>query len=290
MPDTTAARLQALDGSPAEQFEFALRVVERERNPDAVIAALAVIEAAEEERARPVLLGRYESCDRDGARRDPGGAIRIAVLRALQPIAHPEDAALFARAASTYEHRFGEVAGDLRAAGLLGLSAVDANLAGFYAVRLLYDPHMSRMSGEPSVSAARVLAAVGQPLPLYACVVRESDLPGEVLGECLRGLTEVPAALVPSLIARYQDSRDEVVLLGLYDLLLEHPARAEFASVVRDFLRATELLDLYRSLVATLVAGRDPTWLEELRRMAAVEKYPAKAAVLRDALPDRRRR
>jgi hypothetical protein len=206
-------------------------------------------------------------------------------------VAWPDDAALFARAAMTYEHRYGEVAGDLRAAGLLALSGVDSSLAGFHAVRLLHDAHTSPMSGEPAVTAARVLAAIEQPLPLYACVLRDGDVAGEVLGECLRGLTALPAMLVPSLIERYRDSRDEVVLLGLFDLLLAHPASAEFVGVVRDFLRTTALLDLYRSLVATIVAGRDAGWLEQLRRMAAEEKHPAKAAILREALPpaDRRR-
>ena len=295
MSDSALARLRALADQPAERFALALRYVEQERNADTVIAALALIESAADERARPVLLARYADCDHDGARRDPGGAIRIAVLRALRPIAWRDDATLFVRAATTYEHRYGEVAGDLRAAGLLNLSEVDADLAGFHAVRLLHDQHTSPMSGEPALTAARVLAAIDQPLPLYTCVLREvrrppdrePDLPSEVLGECLRGLTALPVTLVPPLIAHFRESRDEVVLLGLFDLLLEHPARAEFAPVVREFLRTTTFLDLYRSLVATLIAGRDPAWLGELRQMARDERHPGKAAVLREALPAR---
>jgi hypothetical protein len=252
-----------------------------------VIGAAVVLESAADERARPVLLARYEECDQNGARRDPGGAIRIALLRALGTVAWPDDAALFARAATTYEHRYGEVAGDLRAAGVLGLADVDRGLAGFHAVRLLHDAHTSPMSGEPAVTAARVLAGIGQPLPLYACVVRDSGLPSEVVGECLRGLTELPDALVPPLIERFRESRDEVVLLGLFDLLLQHPTRAQYAPVVRDFLRVTTLLDLYRSLVATLIAGRERPWQDELERQAAVEKHPVKAEILREALSPR---
>ena len=287
MADSLLSQLRALHDHPADQFDLALRWVAKERNADTVIAAASVLEAAADERARVALLARYEELDQNGARRDPGGAIRIALLRSLAPIAWPDDAALFARAASTYEHRYGEVAGDLRAAGLLGLSEVDRNLAGFHAVRLLHDQHTSPMSGEPAVTAARVLAGIGQPLPLYAAVIRDSGLTGEVVGECLRGLTELPASLVPPLIDRYHDNRDEVVLLGLYDLLLQHPAHAGFMPVVRDFLRTTTLIDLYRSLVATLIAGRDPVWQNELKRQAAVEKHPAKAEILRDALPPR---
>jgi hypothetical protein len=297
MAESPRARLRALADRPAERFALALQIVEKERNAEVVITALKVLQDAEDERARPALLARYEAVDRDGARRDPGGAVRVAVLRALQMVAWPDDAALFARAASTYEFRFGEVAGDLRAAGLLALSGVDTHLAGFHAVRLLHDAHTSPMSGEPAVTAARVLAGIGQPLPLYACVVREiarpperePDVPGEVLGECLRGLTSMPATLVPALVTRFRESRDEVILLGLFDLLLEHPARAEFAPTVREFLRTTALLDLYRSLVATLIAGRDPEWQDELHRMAREERHPGKAAVLHEALPARGR-
>jgi hypothetical protein len=99
----------------------------------------------------------------------------------------------------------------------------------------------------------------------------------------------MPATLVPALVTRFKESRDEVILLGLFDLLLEHPARAEFAPVVRDFLRVTPLLDLYRSLVATLIAGRDPEWQDELHRMAREERHPGKTAILREALPARGR-
>lgn len=287
MAESALAHLRTLADQPAEQFALALKVVAKERNPDAVIAAAKVLELAGDERARPALLGRYAHCAHDGAHRDPAGTIRIALLRALRSVALPDDAPLFARAASTYEFRFGEVAGDLRAAGLLALGDIDQTSAGFHAVRLLYDPHMSRMSGEPAVTAARVLADLGQPLPLYACVIRESELPSEVLGECLRGLTEMPAALVRSLVERFRDSRDEVLLLGLYDLLLEHPARDEFAPIVRDFLHTTPLSDLYASVVATLVAKRDPDWLEELRRLERDERNRERAAVLRATLPPR---
>ncbi|MGE3597214.1 MAG: hypothetical protein AB7N70_16840 [Dehalococcoidia bacterium] len=287
MVDSSLTQLRALRDSPAEQFDLALRLVAKERNADTVIAAAAVIEAVADERARAPLLARYDDLDQNGARRDPGGAIRIALLRALAPIARSDDAGLFARAAATYEHRYGEVAGDLRAAGVLGLSQVDRNLAGFHAVRLLHDQHTSPMSGEPAVTAARVLAGIGQPLPLYAVVVRDNGLPGEIVGECLRGLTELPASLIPPLIDRYRENRDEVVLLGLYDLLLQHPAHSDYMPVVRDFLRTTALIDLYRSLVATLIAGRDPAWLNELKRQAEVEKHPVKAEILREALPPR---
>jgi len=287
VPESPILRLRALAERPAEQFALAVQIVERERNPDAVIAALAVLERAGDERARPALLARYAQLAADGARRDPGGAVRIAVLRALRSVCLPDDAPLLAEATQTYEFRLGETAGDLRAAALVVLGEVDPTLAGFHATRLLHDSHTSPMSGEPAVTAARVLADVGQPLPLYDCALRPEGLPGELVGECLRGLTELPASLLPGLVERYLPTTDEVVLLGLFDLLLQHPARADFAPVVRDFLRTTTFLDLYRSLVATLIAGRDPDWLAELRTLAREERHPGRAAVLTEVLPPR---
>ncbi|HEY6015338.1 MAG TPA: hypothetical protein VIU16_01020, partial [Gaiellaceae bacterium] len=67
------------------------------------------------------------------------------------------------------------------AAALVALHAVDERLAGFHAARLLHDPHASPMSGEPAVRAVRVLAALGQPLPLYAYLVDEHDALPDVL-------------------------------------------------------------------------------------------------------------
>src|SRR5215211_7318202 len=127
MPESPILRLRALAERPAEQFALAVQIVERERNPDAVIAALAVLERTGDERARPALLARYAQLAADGAR---------------------------------------------RAAALVVLGEVDPTLAGFHATRLLHDSHTSPMSGEPAVTAARVLADVGQPLPLYDCALR----------------------------------------------------------------------------------------------------------------------
>ena len=153
--------------TPDEQAAYAVRLLDKERDVDVVLAALAVIAEREDPTLRPALLRKYAYCDANGMRRDPGGTVRIA-LRALRPIALPEDVALFERAVSTYEFLFGEATGDLRAAGLLALDEADAVLAGYHCVRLLDDPYTSIMSGEPASTAVRVLASQKQLLPLYA--------------------------------------------------------------------------------------------------------------------------
>src|SRR4051794_17531656 len=141
--DQKLARLRALAETPAEQRRYAAEVLEAGRMPDTVRAALAVLTAPPGPSLRPLLLRKYAWCAADSRKRDSGGAIRTILLEALRPLAVSEDVPLLERAATTYEYRFGEVAGDLRAAGLLALQQVDDTLASYYCVRLLTDEHTS---------------------------------------------------------------------------------------------------------------------------------------------------
>jgi hypothetical protein len=277
-------RLAELADSPAEQVAHALRLVDKERNVDAVLAALRVLEREPVPHYRTVLLRRYGVCDDGGSRRDQGGMVRIAILRVLREVALPGDAPLFERAATTYEFMYGEAAGDLRGAGLLTLNVVDDRLAGYHAVRLLTDQYTSLMTGEPAVSAVRVLALQGQHLPLYAYVSRDGPAIADVVAEALRSLTTMPVSLVPALVKRYGESEDGIVLLGLFDLLLGHRERETFRGFIENFLRSTRQYDIYRYLVSTLVAGADDAWLSSLRAMVTSERDRAKVEILREAL------
>ena len=67
MADSPLSQLRALRDHPTDQFGLALRLVAKERNVDTVIAAAAVLEAAADERARAVLLARYDELDQNGA-------------------------------------------------------------------------------------------------------------------------------------------------------------------------------------------------------------------------------
>lgn len=276
-------QLRRLAADPPAQAELAARLLS-ERNAEVQLAALRVLIDRPDPAWRLALLKAYAPLQAGGSRRDPGGAVRAAVLRALAPVALLEDAPLLEQAATTYEFLFGEAAGDLRAAAIQALDQVDHRLAGFHAVRLLTDQHTSIMSGEPAVTAARLLAGRGQALPLYAYVVRAEAPLGDVAAECLRGLTALPASLLPGLLGRYRDSTDEILLLGLFDLLLAHEARDEYRQVILDFLRETRLLALYRSLVVTLVTTRDESWVAALEALAGEEPDPRKQEYLREAL------
>ncbi|HEX5505765.1 MAG TPA: hypothetical protein VFW96_24320 [Thermomicrobiales bacterium] len=280
----TLERLRGLAATPTEQAAYALRLLDRERNVEVLRAALDLLAARTDPAFRPAFLRRYAHDDQDGARRDPAGTLRIALLQALRPLARPEDAALFARAATTYEFLYGEATGDLRAAGLLALNEADDALAGYHAVRLLADRYTSPLSGEPALTAVRVLAAQGQFLPLYAYVTGAEPGVADVVAEGLRSLTSLPASLLPALVERHRECEDEIVLLGLFDLLLAHEARDAYTGFVLDFLRATPLLNIYRYLVSVLVASREAPLIAALETMAKEEQNRDKAAILRDAL------
>ncbi len=287
MDEGTSAlrKIEELTNDPGARAGYAATLVEKAKDPQAVTAAVKVLGESGDERYRRVLLGRYERCDARGPRRDPGGTIRAAILQALRPISLPEDVPLLEHAVTTYEFLYGEEAGDLRAAGLLALNDLDGELAGYHAVRLLNDHEYTwKTSGEPAVTAVRVLASQDQLLPVYAYALRDGEYVSDVLAECLRHLVRLPRTLLARLVERYGESEDEIVLLGLFDLLLEHEARDEYRDFLFDFLRRTNLYNIYRYLVMTLITSHEEGLAEGVRALERTERDSGKQAILREAL------
>jgi hypothetical protein len=206
---------------------------------------------------------------------------------------HFDDLPILQRALVSYEMvGLYEVCAELRAAALNALADLDPELATFYAARFLRDP-LNSMSGEPALSSIRLLAAQQQLEPLFGMATWSTGLPegfgwqmakSEIMGEALRNLVDLPASLVPLLIEEYQESEDEQILLGLYDLLLAHPARAQWQGVIEHFLRTTRLMDLYALIVAQIVAGRDEALIRMLRELEAEEQDRIRHELLRNAL------
>lgn len=177
-----------------------------------------------------------------------------------------------------------EVAGRLRGAALVALADLDERLAGFYAARLITnpDPLTSTMSGEPELTAVRVLAAQDQLTVLYAWLAGAGLKKPEPAAEALRAMTGAPDKIVLDLAEWMRDSRDEVLLLGLFDLLLATPEAERCEGFVLDFPRDTELVDLFGAVVATIIAGRRARLIEGLREIRGA-LTPEKAQAL-DAL------
>jgi hypothetical protein len=264
------------------QVELGLVLLGRAGNPEAIATAVGTLGDSADPRIRQVIAQKYAALNAQPRRRDSGCSQRTALVRALRGRATGEDVALLEIALWTQEitGRF-DAATDLRAAALVTLNDVDGSLAAFHAVRLLSDAH--EMSGEPAVTAARLLAMREQVLPLYGLVASGGGTP-EVRAECLRGLAPLPVSLVNRLLAQYHDEKDSTIVLGLFDLVFGHASRAEFAGFIASFLDRTQSIDLYRFVVNSIVACRDPALAALLRRPDGPGQNSPKGKVLGEAL------
>jgi len=264
------------------QVELGLVLLSRAGNPEAIATAVGTLGESADPRIRQIITQKYATLNAQPRRRDSGCFQRTALVRALRGRATSDDVPLLETALWTVEiiGRF-DAATDLRAAALLTLNDVEGALAGFHGVRLLSDAH--EMSGEPAMTAARLLAMRGELLPLYGLVATGGGTP-EVRAECLRGLTSLPVSLVTRLLEQFHDEKDSTVLLGLFDLLLGHASRPVFAEFIASFLDRTQSIDLYRFVVNSIVAGRDPALTALLRRPDGPGENSPKGTVLREAL------
>jgi len=264
------------------QVELGMALLGRAKNPEAIASAVGTLGESADPRIRQVIAQKYEWLNAEPRRRDSGCFQRTALVRALRGRATTAEIPLLETALWTRESigRF-DAASELRAAALVTLNDVDGALACFHGVRLLSDAH--EMSGEPALTAARLLTMREQLLPLYGLVASGAG-PPEVRAECLRGLTGLPVSLVTRLLEQYRDEKDVTVLVGLFDLLLGHPARPEFAGFIASFLERTQSIDLYRFAVNSIVASRDPVLIALLHRADGPGENSPKGTVLREAL------
>jgi hypothetical protein len=265
-----------------QEVELGMALLARAKNPEAIASAVGMLGESADPRIRHAIAQKYETLNAEPRRRDSGCFQRTALVRALRGRATTDDIALLETALWTVEiiGRF-DAASELRAAALVTLNEVDSSLACFHGVRLLTDAH--EMSGEPAVTAARLLTMREQLLPLYGLVAGGGGMP-EVRAECLRGLTGLPVSLVRRLLEQHRDEKEATVVVGLFDLVLGHPSRSEFAGFVAAFLDRTQSIDLYRFVVSSIVASRDPALIALLRRSDGPGENSPKGTVLREAL------
>jgi hypothetical protein len=241
----------------------ALRALSRAKTVEAIGAALELLPDGDP-RARQALLERYHALAADTRRRDSDCMLRAALLRGLRGRAMASEVPLLEEALRTYEFRPGEeVAGRLRAAAVLVLADLDDTLAAFHAVRLLRDSHTSEMSGEPAVTAARLLASQGHSLVLYQAL-RATAIQPEVAATCFEGLAGAPGSVLAALADdRWKECRGPA-LLALVDLLLAHPDAARLSAALVRIVEEAEDLDVVRYAATAIVAGRKPPYLEAL--------------------------
>ncbi len=194
--------------------------------------------------------------------------MRSAIVRALRPLCEPADMDLLTQAVSTFEFpppSFTEEGALLRAGALVTIHELDPGIACFHATRLLADEYTDPMSGEPAISAAAVLGAQEEMLPLYFYIMQPAaDGAPEVVCECLRQLTAVPEELLPLIIGRFAATQAAALLVGLFDLLIHHKTGPHGLDYLRAFLRTTDDLDMYTYLATTLIAAGNPALRELL--------------------------
>jgi hypothetical protein len=281
------AQLRDLAGDPTAQSAYAVTLLGGEHGKDVMQAALAVLAAYPDRAARAPILRLYARYAADKGVRDPGAYFRRSLLDALRPLAERADADLLAEAAATYEFwppDFAEDAVLLRAAAIVVLAEVDEELARFHAARLLVDPYLAPMSGEPAISGARVLGILGELTVLWSYIFK--DLPPqypEVTAECLRQLVALPESLLGALIERYREKPPAAVLLGLVDLLINHETGPHGRPFLQQQLQTTRDADLYRYIVMSMVASGKQPLLDDLVGAAQTAQDKRKLAILAEA-------
>ena len=233
---------------------------------DVLEVALDTLRDAGEPGLRELVLERYAQIAANPVRLDGGAHLRTALLQALRPVARAEDVAVFEGAVLIVEIGYGkDVAQNLRAAALVGISSLDEPRAAWYAARLLDDrTNTSEVTGQPALTAVQLLAAIGRPELLYLEAMRGGGHP-EVRAESVRQLTGLPPQLLKQLAESVLGSGDEARMIGFIDLALAHESLAAVLPELRTWMAATDKLDVYGFLVSAAVASRRDEALQLLR-------------------------
>jgi hypothetical protein len=277
-------RIRSLRGDQAALREFALEVLPGEGNPELLSVALRALAPAVRPEDHEVLRDLYDYFGADGKRQDPGGAVRIEILGALWHLRNAYDRGLAEQAASTVEVTAQGDGAMLRAAGLALLGMLDPEAANLRAVEILGQNDAEPMNGEPAATAARLLVANGETvaLALYAHAFEESA-PPEVMAECLRGMTAVPAERIEGLLRDVSMSRSDVVMLGFSDFLLGHQPEDLVSEFARRVFRSAGL-EVYGYFAAAVVASRRDDLMSVFLETLETETSQAKRKVARAAL------
>jgi hypothetical protein len=301
--DAEVARLRLLQATdPAEAVAFAIELIGLRREHRVLEPALAALGDGPPAAARPPLRARYRDLAENGDRVDQDCALRVAIVRALRGLDSRSDDDVAEDAIRTVQLRLGvDVAQALRAEGLLLLTESSPERADLLAAALLLDPHTSTFSGEPAVTAMRVLARRGQLLPIWSVahrpeVMASAYLSGrtvaDALAQAFASLRALPAdlqleALRAHLVhARGTGEEGEAVALVVAEAIVLNEL-AEGYGLVIDLLAESPNLNLYRYLVLTAARSRDPALRAVLERLGRAERDERKRRVLDEALGPR---
>ncbi|HVB96587.1 MAG TPA: hypothetical protein VNG11_02535, partial [Chloroflexota bacterium] len=188
-----------------------------------------------------------------------------------------------------------DVAQGLRSASLLWLSEIEPSRVDYYAVEMLQDPHASTFSGEPALTAIRVLAARGQILPIWA-LARRTALAPDCLAQAFASLRKIPADLQSEALlehlARAMDEGEngEGLALVAAEAIVLNGLSPGYPTVLK-LLRETTNPNLLLYLLTAIVRSGEVALRDELARLQAAEGDPSKRRVYDQMLgPTRTRR
>ncbi len=271
-------------------------IIEAEGNPELLAAALRALGENVRPDDGPILRDLYGYFAESGRKRDAGGQIRAAVLSALWHLRDRDDLPLALEASRYTEPSLNGDGEIIRAAGLALLGVLDAEVATYRAITMLGLNDASPMSGEPALTAARLLANLGHREALAMYVLgsapaadvfeslrsRRAPLP-DVTAEALRGLAGVPADRLQSILGRFAMADDEVILLGLCDLLVSLDPDPIALELTAQLLR-TASEDLYAVLATSIVASRRQELIGLFLESITAEVRQSKLTIALDAL------
>ena len=296
--DDIVAKLNTLWESDRDAaFEFACQVVSRERAHRALEPALEILTHRPRFEARPALRERFVDLTETGMRYDQDCALRVLIAGALRAIGATEDldlAKIGLRTVQLQPPGRVDVAQGLRSASLLWLSEIEPSRVDYYAVEMLQDPHASTFSGEPALTAIRVLAARGQILPIWA-LARRTALAPDCLAQAFASLRKIPADLQSEALlehlARAMDEGEngEGLALVAAEAIVLNGLSPGYPTVLK-LLRETTNPNLLLYLLTAIVRSGEVALRDELARLQASEGDPSKRRVYDQMLGSTRTR
>ena len=276
-------RLRALRGDPALR-EHILNIFADEGDPEIVLRALEAFTDLVRPVDREVLLDLYAYFNENGPRRDPTGPVRVEILRALWHIRSSEDRDFAKNAARTREPGLNGNGEMIRAAGLALLGAIDPDGGAYEAARVLGTRDASQFSGEPSTTAVRLLASLGQSAMVLMYALDPPSGAPDLRAEAIRSLAGVPIEFLTDLLVGVGEIEDESILVALSDLAVEIPPSPEVRKLVADLLAAAPRGELYEFLASSLVASRRQDLIDVLIEGLASETSAKRLKAAHDAL------
>ncbi len=271
------AKLQRAQAAEARR-DLALELLARSNSRQYLDECLLILQS---ERVRRTLDESHRPALRDKcllffaeSKRDKAGLLREALTRLLAHIEHPDDADIYRLGLETYHFQpVDDVAQNLRAVALAGLTPIDPPLACLYAVRFLAEPQTSVFNCEPAMTAIEVLVASDQRLPIYQFLLRgglemAQTARGELTGAALESLgDDFPLHLYEGLIERYQEIDQPTATMGIINWIIDERQEPLYDRLQAVIL-ATRDADLRRYGLVMMAAARDDELGERLLRLA----------------------